>query len=518
MKRTDRFGETRSLLRASVRAEKEILLIQLQSLEQSGVRGFEKTSDAIRVMIANPSFDRKQVLTEIGLGSLSNQDANAFFLGLKGAVLENMVLEANVERPGNYGNRYRTKVSNAKKLLQSEILLAKGMINLAEKTLEEVLSRSIKYELFDQALAAQRNLRFLYAIDKGIRTFNRFSGYIDETVVLRDAYASAEDWYLRFELNEARNRQEDPIELLQNSLNALKEIIDKTGIVYAKYLQGLFTVKLLERTGEYRKAKTACEKLITLIKNEPAIQSEQRESQAYYDLGKILIQLRKMDEAKVALTASQALIKKSSHESYLINAALTSIAFYENDLKTLEDSLPKLIKSKYTNRLPYAVIQFQYYKGLFEFLQGDFKSAARTLKDELEIDSDLNLDNQLGINLYLFMAAAELAEIDPALSAEARKVALDNLNKAYEDPEARKRDRLIVRLVRRIDASELDYQRTALLVKDSLPRLDFPDRDLRWEPLTYEVIPFGLWINAKIKNKKMVIKLPPVPKPDAAIQ
>ena len=48
MKRTDRFGETRSLLRASVRAEKEILLIQLQSLEQSGVRGFEKTSDAER--------------------------------------------------------------------------------------------------------------------------------------------------------------------------------------------------------------------------------------------------------------------------------------------------------------------------------------------------------------------------------------------------------------------------------------------------------------------------------------
>jgi tetratricopeptide (TPR) repeat protein len=517
MKRTDRFGETKSLLRASVRAEKEILLAQLQSLEQSGVRGFEKATDAIKVMISKPSYDRKQVLSEIGLGTISNPDANAFFLSLKGAVLENMVQEVNLERPGNYGNRQRTKASNAKKILQSEIMLSKGLINLSEKILEEVLSRSIKYELFDQALAAQRNLRFLHAIDKGIRTFNRFSQNIEETVVLRDAYASAEDWYLRFELNEARNRQEDPITLLENSLASLKQIIDKTGIAYARYLHALFTVKLLERTGEYRKAKTACDKLIELIKSEPAVMTEQRESQAHYDLALILIHLRKLDEAKIAFAVSQNLIKKNSHESYLINKALVALDFYQDNAKDLDDALPKLIKSKYTIRFPYAVVQFHFYKGLLEFIQGDFKSAARTLKEELDLATDLSLDNKLGINLYLFMAGAELAEAEKDFSKEVRQIALDNLNAVYGDPDVRKRDRLIIRLVRRTAASELDYDRTATLVKDSLPRLDMPSRDLRWEPLTYEVIPFGLWLNAKIKKRKMAIKLPPVPKPDSAL-
>ncbi len=511
MKRTDRFAEIKSLLKKFNRAEREVLLGQLEVYSQTSGKVSDKSLEAVRHILTDGALSRAELMQKLEMKELSSVEKSAFLLNLKGIILENLILEINIDRPGGYNNRFRTQVMNAKKLSQSHILISRGMDDQAEKILEDIISRSMKYELYDQAVEAQRQLQFNYSVDKGLRTFRRLGEYVEEARELRSAFEETQDWYLKFQLNEARNQKEDPLKLLKLSIEGIQKIIRKHDIKYARYIHGLLTVLLLTRTDDYPKAKKACENLIDLIKSEPAIQSFQRENHSYYDLGLILLQLRKPDEAINAFESAQQLLKKNSQEIYLVNKALISIDFYKNDLKALGSKLPKIIKSKYTRQLPYAIAQYNLFLAVYDYLRGEYRKAVDGLKAEMEAHDQSGLDIRMGQSVFLFISAVELLEKEPEVAQEALNLAMEKLNVAYEDLTLRKRDRLIIRLARRLQASQYDFERTAALVKDSFPRLGFPDASLRWEPLTYEIIPFDQWFSAKLEGKKVSPKIPAAP-------
>jgi len=101
---------------------------------------------------------------------------------------------------------------------------------------------------------------------------------------------------------------------------------------------------------------------------------------------------------------------------------------------------------------------------------------------------------------------------DDAAAREGTEKALGNLEKLYESSEIRKRDKIIIRVIKRAAVRQYDFSRTALLVKDSLSRLNSADEDLRWEPLSFEIVPFDQWFDSKVKNSKLRVKMPAMKK------
>jgi len=513
MKRIDRFAEIKTLLKKFNKAEREVVLVQSSALENMSRKGYENMTKALDQIFSKSNISRTEFLKGLKMEKFSSLEINAFLLSLKNFVLESLIQDVNIFRPGSYSNRFRTQITNSKKLNQSEILISRGIFDQAEKLLEDVVSRSLKYELFSQTQEAYRQLQFLYTINCSARKFTRLSEQIIEVKQFRDAFEDTHELYLRGQLNELQHPHTIPKEELTKTLNELSGILQKCKVQYTRYIHGILTIRLLMLTDEFLKARKAVEDLLEVLKNEPAIQSEKRETQLFFDLGMILMQLRKPDEARVAFTSAQSLLKKNSHERFMVMKYLTMIDFYQNNMESLAVSLPRILKSNFILGLSYAEVQFDYFLAMYMFQTGDYLGAVALMRSHVEQGQGLQVDMRIGQNLLLFMAGVEIRYSEPEVAEEALKLAIENLNELYVNMEARKRDRLIIRLVRRIVGSVYEFERTYNLVKDRFQRLNLTDPDFRWEPFTYEIIPFDQWFNWKLSGRKSTVKIPPALKP-----
>lgn len=512
MKKLDRFGEVKEIYARFNKVEKELLHAQLKSFESLGTRGYEHAFAVISAISKDPAVSRDKAFEKSGISLNKKGEINAAVLLIKNYLLEHLQLDVNIERPGVYNNRFRTEVSNGKKIDQARILLDRGLREQGRKLLEEVVSRSEKYELFDQNSAALKLLGFSYSTEKGLRTYKRYESYLKSAKANRDAYDRAAEVYAEFRMNQARAGAMTEADDYVRAIEVLEKIAKNSGLVYPAYHALTVKTEYLITQSEFRKAENTCMKLAETVRTAPAVQSEQRLAVALIKLTEILMQLRKFDAVENTLDELQKILKKNSFESYLVNKYKCLINFYTGRLDVLGNELPKILKSKYTLRLPYASVLFHFYLGVMHYLNGNYKAAFKLLADETDIDQAVDTEIALGQNLFLFMSAAELLK-DEETSADAQaKKAVKNLEKFYESEELRKRDKVIVRLVKRIKGQEFDFKKTSTLVKDSVNRMERTDPELRWEPASYEVVPFDMWFKAKASGRKLKHKVPPAPK------
>jgi len=512
MKKLDRFGEIKALYARLNKAERELLHINLKSLEELGTRGYEHISRIIFAIDKDPKITREDALKSAKVTFKNNGEINTMLLLMKGYLLEQLQLEVNIERPGTYSNQFRVSVSNGKKIDQARILLDRGLADQGQKLLEEVVSRSEKYELFDQTASALKLLGFIYAVEKGVRTLKRYQAYLREARLKRDYLDKAASIYAEYRMNRFRSAKTGRDDSFNKPIEALEKITKASGLQYPLYLLLTLKTEQLVRESQFRKAESTCMKLADTIKTSPSLQSEERLAYVLLKLAEVQMQLRNLNAAEATLGAASKVLKKNSYESYLVNKYQSLILFHRGDIETLQKELPKILKSKYTLRLPYASVQFHYYMAMLYYRTGAFKSAVKLLTDEIDIAPRINTDTALGQNIALFMASVELYGEDDAAAREGTEKALGNLEKLYESSEIRKRDKIIIRVIKRAAVRQYDFSRTALLVKDSLSRLNSADEDLRWEPLSFEIVPFDQWFDSKVKNSKLRVKMPAMKK------
>jgi len=512
MKKLDRFGEIKALYAKFNKAEKDLLHAHLKSIEQLGTRGYENIPAIISAIDKDPKVTREDAIKNAKVAFKNSSEVNTTMLLIKGYLLEQLQLEVNIERPGSYSNQFRISVSNSKKIDQARILLDRGLSEQGQKLLEEVVSRSEKYELFDQTTAALKILGFIFAVQKGVRTLKRYETYLREARMKRDYLDKASSLYAEYRMNRFRNPKIGGDSSTSKPIEALEKIAKASDLKYPLYLFLTLQTEQFIEDSQFRKAENSCIKLAETIKGSPALQSEERLAYVLLKLGEIRIQLRKFNAAEQTLDAVSKLLKKNSYESYRVNKYKSLILFHRGDIESLQVELPKILKSKYTLRLPYASVQFHYYMAMLYYRTGAYKSAAKILTEEIDIAPGINTDTSLGQNIALFMASVELLEEDEATARAGADKALNNLEKIYELPEIRKRDKVIIRIAKRIVVRQFDFARTALLVKDSLERLKSPEDDLRWEPLSFEIIPFDQWFNSKVKKRKLKVKVPALQK------
>ena len=515
MKKMDRLAEVKTIYAQLSKAEKELLHAQLKGFEEIGVRGYEHIYKVLIEIDRNPRASRKEILSSADVSSMTTGEFNALILRMKGYLLEHLHLDVNIERPGVYNNRFRTEVSNGKKIDQARILMDRGINGQGRKLLEEVVSRSEKYELFDQMTAALKLLGFSYSTEKGLRTYKRYEGYIKEAKAKSDAYDRATEIYAALRMNEARAGAGPDDTDYEKTAEELEKISKNFGLLYPSYLALTLKTENHSRRSEFRKAENACIKLTETIRAQAAAaQSEQRLSIALLKLAEIQLQLRKFEATEQTLNELRKILKRNSFESYLVNKYNCLVHFYSGNIELLNVELPKILKSKYTLRLPYASVLFHFYLGVNQFISGNYKGSLKILSDETDIDQSVDTDTAIGQNLFLFMSAAELIGNGEAEVSEQAEKALKNLETIYETATLRKRDKIIIRLMKRIKSQEFDFKKTAGLVKDSVKRLDNADPELRWEPISYEIVPIDRWFKSKSSGRKLKLKVPPAPKPE----
>lgn len=502
MEKSSRFNEIKKIYARLSRPEKELLHTRLKAFEHDATRNYEDIARLIQVLQFNPTIGKEEAVRTAGFEGKPSIEVNSLLLLTKEFLMEQLLLDMNINRPGVYSNRFRITISNAKKLEQAQVLLARGLQSEAIKLLEEVQSKADKYENFDQSAKALKILGFLYAKDKGIRTFRRFEGYIKEAKIKSYLVDQAESIYAEYRMHEARGAQPEAMEIATAQLEQLEKQNKNYDLRIPVYIALLLRAEMLVVNEEYRKADHAYLKLIDTIRNSPSVQSEEREAYATMQIARVRMHLAKYSLALEDLNSVQSRVKKSSHLSYLGNKYEVLVHFYEKNYSELSELLPRLLKSKYTLRLPHAAAQFHYYSAFLDYLQGNYKSSAKALIAEMELKQELVADYATGLSYLLFLNGVELLSSDEAFAKEVLELAVKRSGAIQEDHELAKRDGVILKLMDKLHASNFDFKKVSVLSKSAVQRLAERNVDASWRPLTYEILPFHQWFAEKLRKAK----------------
>lgn len=486
--------------------------MQAQEFENKAIRGYEHCHRLIQTLAHPQAYDENKAVEQLTKSANSAAEVSQAFLLTKGLLLEQLQLEANIERPGVYSNPFRIQVSTSKKIQQSRVLLARGLDRHAIRLLEECVSKAHKYELFELELEALELLQLIEASAKGTRTFNRFESYIEEAEQNRALTRATRHALIKYRIQEQRRNQEDRTALLTETLALLEKKLGRKTVGYPVYIQTTLKTELALLKGDYRQAEKLAQQLVDLIVNSAAVHSQEREIHAHLFSAQARTHLRKFKPAIQSLDEAEKKVKKNSVEGYFIRQYRTYIMFYSKEMEALHSWLPATIKSKYTERRPYARVQFRYFQAVFDFLQKDYAAASKALSNSLKGTDNLSTDGRFGHALMLAMAAIENAKEQKPASNEMLKIAMDEMSVLDKEQDLDKRNKTILRILRRLEGQEWDFKKTALLAKGSLSRLSQGPKELVWKPLTHEIIPFDHWFDSRVRNKAYKYKLPPASK------
>ncbi len=497
MKKLGRYIEIKNLILACSRAEVDVLLLHLKSLIHLNYAplGLE----LILSISNNSNLSEADALAQIKFDTQKENNRSAFFMFVRNIILESLLLEMNIERPGVYNNQFRNKISNSKKLLQAQILMGRGLINEASKLLDEVQTKAEKYEHFDCLHACNYFKTINSAHSAAQRGFSKLKTDLSDAKLLRDNQEKSQDLFLESKIK-LELGLEEKWHWLADTLETLNVIQEQTPSAENKYYYLILDAAYMLRTKKFSKARSAVEENLILVKNTPSLHSTEREADLLIHLSEILIHLDLIEETRDTLRQTLLLIKKSSIDYYLVSKRLIFLDFYQNNTDNLHHSIKYHIQSKYTRRLPFAASQTQFFKACLDYVQNRPLLCAKILIEEIRLNQGVSADLLMGQTLFLLMSVTDLdSEHNPFkdLAYVEIQKAIQRLSKVI----TQKRDRTILQILKRLAINPTEISNNIESIHNIVARLSSEDPQMKWKPFSYEIFPYQNWLNAQSTNK-----------------
>lgn len=503
MPKQDRFSELVSIYSALSRNEKETISIYTKAFQNRSHKDFKEIGGLIELIDSDPNLTRSQAAKALKIDKKPKLQQNLFILRTKDIVLECLTLTQNVERPGEYSNQFRNRSINQKRIEQSKIFLSRGERDIAEKLLSEVENRAEKYELFDQLVEAKELLKLSYSTYRASRTILRYGSEIDRANELNLYLHSARNIYSEFLFY--LKRDEDHAESQNERLKNLKDLETKSRSATIGFLRAMAEVYLLLDQENY---KSAIELMQALVENRlysPPLQSNQGVSELKSQIGRTQILLGNIKGARASFIAADKLVKNDTYESYANRKNLLLLDFYESNLDSLEEEIEKRISSFYTSRIPYASAFYHFAKAVWLISKKQHTKAAEILVAEIKAIGDTSESERFYRNVYLFIAGCGIQESKKTTGKNYCNTALANLSKMNRNS-MKPREKLITNILNQIKSAGYDMNRFLSMSAKQMDKLESDSLNLRWAPLSDEIIPIQNWIHHQVDKRKSLNK------------
>lgn len=503
MTKLDRFSEITSVYNSLSRAEKEILTAYINSFQGKSHKDYDQTGDFFTHLESNPDISKEEILKELKIDKKPSLFVNGFLLRIREVLLESLLLLQNLERPGEYSNRFRNRSANSKKLMQAAILLSRSNREQAEKLLQEVESRAEKYEIPEQVIESKQMLKLAFTRYRSQRVIKRYTAEIDTWIEKMTALQKAQNTYsnVLFDFERLPENQKQA----EKSIRELEKTEKKSDLDTVKFWRISLQARLNYINGHYKEAIKDYKALLELRLYSPPVQSDKGVSDIKMKMGECQSFLFDFKAAKTNFLEADALVKNDSYESYQLRKYLILLDFYETPTKDTAEEIHKRINSTYTSRVPYALANYYLLRSIWLIFDNNPAKAAELIRNEEMVIEDAPARDTFYRNIYLFIAGSNIAVSEGRKANKYCNAALENL-KALSKNELSSRQKLIIRSFQAIKNTGYDFRSYLNKHEEQIKRLENNEGEYRWIPLSNEVMPVHSWIRNKVDKRKKLFK------------
>lgn len=393
------------------------------------------------------------------------------------------------------GSIYKTHFAEVelkvkKALLVIEILYSKGAYLEAEKSLFEHLKIAKHYELFDQ------QLQFLeFIIDMKVfaeKGFDLEAHYKKQMAVreLQEKFLSSKKLYY-LALKEVHFKDSVSSKRIKRYLFELKNLFEQTASVRIGFNYRLVELSFYNNNKQYKEALETANELKGLIYSSKILSSNANKSRVYSEIARLQMIFQDFEQSKKNTLDSLKYANKKSQSGLMSVEAMFKLSLFTNDLTASATYLYEGLKHKMVKKDVSYRAKWSYYEACQLFAEKKFTAANNVLRLYLE-KHGVAFDKKgwaFGVRLLHLMLLINLKDFD--------KAALEIRNLHYQLKTVKKlpkRSELIIGVLDCAKKEHFEFKKS-----DGLGQCFLELQKEKWDPLSFELINFTEWLEAKIQ-------------------
>lgn len=413
---------------------------------------------------------------------------------------ESLILDINTNRKGQYSELYRKKFEIKRRIMQAQIISAKGLPKASIKLLELTIRDAKKYELYEELIEALRTLYSISTVALQLRDIKTIESdiiiYEEFVIKLREA-AYIHSNYLNKAYSKSNNTTK--ITLLNNNIRTLKKYAIETNSSNIKSYYYLLLMEKYYIKNNINKEIRAGMEFLSILKSNKAILSRSRIAYIYSNLSNTLILACNF---KLSFLLSKQSILWIENRS-----GVNKVAAYQTNIKSLFflaefieslNQVETLQKLDLLNNYNLLEAQINYFKVVSLFALSHFQLANKMLYSLNEFEKDKEGWN-LWVRIMRILCSIELLKLKLIdYDVENFRKYIQRTDKRFG---VRKRDKLILSVLLELDRASFDFEIVAMKKKEVLNKLRSRHKDYKWEPKSPEMILFHEWFDAKLEKR-----------------
>lgn len=510
----DRYREIREIILSTSKSELNSIKAHIDSQPVLKTSNISKSNALITAISENSEKSEMEILKIIGFKTTSS-NISKFYRSTLNLINEGLVLDINIDKQFEYSNSFRNKSSNRKRLILSEVLLKKGLQDNANLILEDIISKSTKYEEFDQVIEAYELLKLQCIITSEFKEYDNIDAKLKELEEKRDGIHKARKLYQDVLLYSTLPFPKTFLASIEVALKKIGAISEKSDTDTVRYFLHLVEAAHLTLNNSFKAARENLEKTLQNVRTQAPLQSREREAQILLKIANCDVLSKDYKRAKTVFEETSALFKKSDYDHYVIVNKMVYLDFYLEKYVGIKKHLDARGRSRYITSTPYATAQYEFFNGALLYLKNKPLKAANWLLQKSKPNDNVSFQTQLGMNFFLLISGIDILKTNPKIGPQCIKTAFKNIEKIKAAHNLDDRDKLILRVFKKLRSRKFDFELTQKAIEENLNQL-MTDPEYAWKPFSHEIIRLDEWFKEKEKQIGKVTEKNGTPKKTSA--
>lgn len=433
-------------------------------------------------------------------------------------LFESLQLSPNIERDGMYSERAKVMYEIRREISVAQILNDKGLSALAFEIFDDLIVKSLKYELYEEAIRALRSRIELVGYSGNGKSLNQDKVLYEKALKCISAVSKAMTYYSTL-LSETEHNAipGEPYysEILENQVNDLYSELKITSSAHVAFYLNYIEAHHLQLQCRYKAAGKVLKEQVISICEHPAIKSPARLAGAILNYAWNEIYSHQFSNSLIEIEKAEKLLPSGHVNLFQCKEARFYNYFYTGQYKAALEVVEKLIHEDVSLGAEFRAGKRNYFRAAIAFIEKDHQLVLEILRELNPIEVDDEGWN-IGIRLLHIMNDIELDKID---NASAR---LENLRKHLE--KVKKKSNLARRylmqyeILRDLIQNQITFTEIYTRRKSEIDELNSSDSILKWRVLSPELIPFNQWFESHLFKKELTIKMIPYHEPISVIR